>query len=215
MRARIPDVGIGLHAERQRHLYQMPEALRKAGTPVRFRVKEIGGKPAIEKTFEREIERNGEKFKIRGRVDGILEFLDESGKVIGEAVWDLKCKTLKRKLSERNIEREIEHYAPQMACYRVLTGIHVAIIDFESTQKDWSNDAPNADVAPRLIELTDDLVAQVLDKLAYVARCVREKTPPPQEYDSFYCRELCPYSQVCARDKAEEMKLVIGGVARS
>jgi CRISPR/Cas system-associated exonuclease Cas4 (RecB family) len=206
VRARIPDVGNGLHTERQRHLRRMPEALAAAGKDVRFRVKEIDGKAAIETTFEREIEHRGETFKIRGRVDGILEFLDGEGNVIGEAVWDLKVKTLKKKLTPRNIEKEVDKYKLQMASYRVLTDIPVAIIDFESSQKDWSNDGPNADVEPRIIELTDDLVTQLLDKLAYVTQCVRTRTVPEPERNEFYCRELCPFAGACYRDSVAAMK---------
>lgn len=200
VQARIPDVGNGLHAERQRHLKKMPDALTKAGEPVRFRVKVIDGKPAIETTFEREFTRGGVTFKIRGRLDGIIEFLDDSGAVIGEAVLDWKIKTLKKKLAPKAVEREVEKYVPQMVAYKAITDIPIAIIDLESAQKDWSKDLDDGDVEPRLLEISDEQVAELLDKLAMVTHHVKTRTLPEREYDDFYCKNFCPFFQTCDRD---------------
>lgn len=204
LRARITDVGHGLHSQRQEHLIKMDDALMKKGIQPTFRVKKIDDTPAIEAKFKKEIEYRGEVFSISGRLDGILEFYNEDGEKIGEAVWDLKAKTLKRKLSQ--LDRENKKYLPQMVCYRILTDIPFAIIEYESAQKDWGKDEPNGDVRRVIIEITDDMVKAVLDKFAYVTACVRTETIPEMVRDDYYCRELCPYSGSCDRDNQANLE---------
>lgn len=208
LRARIPDVGHGLHELRQQHLMKMVDVLAKKDIQPTFRVKKIDDIPQIETRFMKELTHRGESFKISGRLDGILEFYNEDGEHIGDAVWDLKAKTLKRKLSQ--IDRENKKYIPQMVCYRIITGIPFAIIEYESAQKDWGKDDPNGDVRRVMIEITDEMVKTVLDKFAYVTACVRTNTVPAMEVEDYYCANLCPFSGACHRDNKANMEATEG-----
>lgn len=195
IRKRIPDVGTALHLIRQERLKKMAAELERRGFPVRVRVKTMeNGKPAIEVDFEKTVTHRDETFTIKGRLDAILEITDHNGEV-HTVIWDLKAKTLKSKL--RKIDQEVDKYKYQMACYRILTDIRKAILEFESTQKDWSRDGATDDVVPVLIDLTDDLVAQVLDKYAYVTACLRNGIVPEMEPNAYYCANLCKYSDAC------------------
>lgn len=196
---RVPTAGDGVHAVRQAKLLEMERVLPQRGIPIRFRIKRIDGKPAIETSKAVEIDHKGEHFTVSGRADAIIEFIDENGEIIGQTIWDLKTKTLKKKLSPKNLEKEVAKYAPQMVCYKILFDIDHAILEFESLQKEWG-DEPNADVRRVLLELTDDLVREVLDKFAYVTACVRTETLPEMEADSYYCANFCPYEAACHRD---------------
>ncbi|UJF36584.1 hypothetical protein [Paenibacillus hexagrammi] len=119
-------------------------------------------------------------------------------------MWDLKAKTLKRKLNQ--LDRENKKYIPQMVCYRIITDIPFAIIEYESAQKDWGKDEANGDVRRVMIEITDDMVKKVLDKFSYVTACVRTSTVPEMERDQYYCENLCPYSGACHRDNLANLE---------
>lgn len=204
LRTRIPDVGHGLHELRQKHLNKMPTVLDGEGFIPKFRVKPLEEGPAIEASFEKEIQHKGESFKIRGRLDAILEFYNEDGEYVGDVVWDLKAKTLKRKLSQ--LDRENKKYIPQMVCYYILTDIRFALIEYESAQKDWGKDDPNGDVRRVIIEITESMAKKVLDKFAYVTACVRTGTVPEMERDDYYCANLCPFAGACHRDNQANLE---------
>jgi CRISPR/Cas system-associated exonuclease Cas4 (RecB family) len=202
---RVSRVGDGLHIINQEDAKKMPSELLANGIQPDWRVKTLeDGRPAIEAKYERTftVELDGETFevKIRGRLDAIIEFINEDGEVDAEAILDYKIKTRLAKLAPSSIRSEIAKYRPQMTAYTLITDIPNVIIELESSEKPkWSDtDDPNRDEKYPHIVPTDAERQQLLQKFAAIVRCIRDGTVPAAE-KSYGCT-FCPFQQQCQKD---------------
>jgi hypothetical protein len=194
-------VGDGLHYVNQEDAVKMPSVLLENGIQPTWRVKTLeNGKPAIEAEFKRTFTVDDVEVTIKGRLDAILEFLDENGEVTDEAVLDYKIKGQLKKLAPSSLQREIQKYKPQMIAYTLLTDIGNVLIEFESAQKpDWK-DGDNAKPDEQYVHLvpTDEERDAVLQKFAAIVRCIRDGIVPEPQRD--YGCTFCPFQQQCEKD---------------
>lgn len=199
--ARVPRVGDGLHHANQEDAKKMDVALSDAGIKPSWRVKRVDGRPAIEIDYDKTFTVDDVDVRIKGRLDAVIEFINEQGEVTDEAVLDWKIKMQMSKLAPSNIVRETEHYRPQMVAYTLLTGIPNVIIEYESAQKPkWGDaeDAKDDEVYVHIVP-TDEERQALLDKFSAILRHIRDKTMPDAE-EGYHCN-FCPFTKTCSNVK--------------
>lgn len=132
-----------------------------------------------------ELEHKGEKFILNGMSDGILKH-EPSGKLVG---FELKTKTNTiGQTGYYKMKAPAEYHVEQTVAYFLLYGIRDHIIFYEGVVKDHWNKGAEAkpDIRAFGVHITDEMVEEVLDKWAYVAKCVREdKMPEDKELGYF------------------------------
>lgn len=154
------------------------------------------------KTFK-VIEHNGAKFGLYGMSDGIL-INTETGKEVG---FEFKTKsTTIGAVGNYKMKDASESHKLQCTAYAILFGIYDHIIMYESLAKDGWNKGTEAKVDFRTFyhQVKDEDVKGLLDKYAYVTKCVETLDPPPKELDK--CM-FCPYKGIClgqAQERVEE-----------
>lgn len=181
---RVPRNGEGGHIVTQEDYMKMHEILNEAGVPCKYRMTET------EIIARKEFDVNGTKVVINGRCDGILE--DVNGV---KYIWEKKTKD--KMTNFKKVKEPTEANYAQAVCYSLIFGIPRTIFEYESLQKPKWSDDDAIDQKHFYFEVTPQMEQDLLDKLAMVAECIEDKTPPPMELDK--CM-FCSYKSQCYKD---------------
>lgn len=150
------------------------------------------------KTFKI-IEHNGETFGIYGMCDGIL-INKEENKEVG---FEFKTKsTTIGAVGNYKMKDAQEGHKTQCTAYAILFGIDEHLIMYESLAKDGWTKGAEAKLDFRVFyhKVKDEDIKELLDKYAYITKCVREKKVPPKEEDKCL---FCTYKGVCSKGETE------------
>lgn len=124
-----------------------------------------------------ELEHKGERFILNGMSDGILRH-EPTGKTVG---FELKTKTNTiGQTGYYKMKDPADYHVDQTVAYYLLYGIRDYVIFYEGVVKDhWGKgEEAKPDIRSFGVHITDEMVENVLDKWAYVAKCVREDKMP-------------------------------------
>lgn len=144
------------------------------------------------KTFK-VIEHNGETFGLYGMSDGIL-LNKEENKEVG---FEFKTKsTTIGAVGNFKMKDAQESHKIQCTAYALLFGIYEHLIMYESLAKDGWTKGAEAKLDYRVFyhKVKDEDVTALLDKYAYITKCVREGIEPPREEDKCL---FCTYKGIC------------------
>jgi hypothetical protein len=139
------------------------------------------------------IEHQGVKFVLNGKMDGILNYTPEGIRV----GFEYKTKTNSiGQVGHYKMKEASESHKQQCIAYFLLFGIRHYIIFYEGIAKDgWSKGAEaKPDIRAFHFYVTDELANQLLDKWAYVVKCVEAGVEPPQELDKCL---FCNFKYIC------------------
>jgi hypothetical protein len=134
---------------------------------------------------QRFFEHNGQRFSLLGTCDGVLEY---GGKRIG-----LEIKSKQTSYSETGFSRmsspKSEH-VKQVTCYSLMYDLDEYLIVYVNTSKKaWFMDDSEFESSPDFrvfhVPVTGAMKTEILDKFAYVTKCVAEGTPPALDLDQF------------------------------
>ena len=139
------------------------------------------------------IEHDGVKFGLYGMSDGILTHV-EDGTQIG---FEFKTKsTTVGAVGNYKMKDAQEGHKTQCTAYALLFGVYEHLITYESLAKDkWTANADaKLDLRVFYHKVTEEDVNTLLDKYAYITKCVESNTLPPCEPDKCI---FCPYKTTC------------------
>lgn len=153
----------------------------------------VEGKPFFEdfvKT-QRFIEHNGQKFSLLGTCDGVLRYVGEDGEIkrIG-----LEIKSKQTSYAETGFMRmkgPKEDHVKQVTCYDLMYGPldGYLIVYINCSIKAWFMSDEEHEKAPDFrvfgVDITDEMRTEILEKFAYVTKCVAEGTPPSIDLERF------------------------------
>lgn len=163
------------------------------------------GLPAWENNvfITREFEHNGQKFAIRGMADGFLWYKDKLVNL------EIKTKsTTVAAVGTYKMKEPMHHHVMQCICYSILfrgdpyeDRTDTSILFYESLAKDgWTKGAEaKPDIRSFQINVTKEMRIKLMDKFAYVAKCVAEGTLPNS--DTSECL-FCTYKSLCGESGA-------------
>lgn len=154
-----------------------------------FRVARLrNGLPAWEENILRYVtlEHNGETFALKGMLDGIL-IHEETGRKVG---FEFKTKSNSvGQVGHWLMRKPADYHVEQTVAYFLLTGVRDYIITYEGLAKPKWN-AKGDEIKPDLrtfhVLVTDEMAEAVLDRWAYVTKCVRTNTPPEDKELGFF-----------------------------
>jgi hypothetical protein len=135
---------------------------------------------------------NGVRFSILGTCDGILAFVDEETGEIKRIGLEIKSK--QTSYSETGFQRmkgPKEDHVKQVTCYDLMYGPldGYLIVYINCSIKAWFMSDEEHEKAPDFrvfgVDVTYEMKTEILDKFAYVTKCVAEGTAPALELESF------------------------------
>jgi hypothetical protein len=135
-------------------------------------------------------EHNGQRFSMLGTCDGELEYTDNDGNIrrIG-----LEIKSKQTSYAETGFQRmkgPKEDHLKQITCYSLMYGLDAYLVVYVNCSvKAWFMTDEEHEKAPDFrvfgVDVTDEMKSDILDKFAYVTKCVAEGTAPALELESF------------------------------
>jgi CRISPR/Cas system-associated exonuclease Cas4 (RecB family) len=138
---------------------------------------------------------NGQTFQIYGMMDGLLEYTP-TGELIG---FDAKTKsTTIAAVGDFKLKSPQEANVQQMVGYSLLFGINRFIIFYESLAKDgWlkGSEARN-DTKAFLVEITDKMRNDLLDKLSEMTKNIKAKEMPDGDFNKCI---FCTFKSECEK----------------
>jgi hypothetical protein len=165
------------------------------------------------------IEHNGQRFSLFGTNDGVLEYVDvETGEIkrIG-----LEIKSKQTSYSETGYNRMTkpkEDHVKQVTCYGMMYDIDAYLIVYVNCSiKAWFMTDDEHEKAPDFrvfgVEITDEMKTEILDKFAYVTKCVADGTAPALDLETFRFNN---FKRSCAASLSdEEFELLKAQVKRA
>lgn len=150
------------------------------------------GKPFFEDFVhgQRFFEYGGQRFSILGTCDGVLEYEASDGTVhrIG-----LEIKSKQTSYSETGFNRLTapkSDHVKQVTCYSLMYDLDAYLIVYVNvSKKAWFMSDEEFEKHPDFrvfgVDVTDDMKTEILEKFAYVTKCVAEKTPPALDLEKF------------------------------
>lgn len=132
-----------------------------------------------------ELEHQGERFILNGKMDGILVH-EPTGTRVGFE-FKTKSNTLGQ-VGHYKLKAPADYHVQQCTAYFLLTGLREYIITYEGLAKpNWTAGAEaKPDLRTFYVYITDEMVNELLDKWAYVSRCVHANTPPEDRELGFF-----------------------------
>lgn len=184
--------GTFVHEAVQRDLLYMEKMLEDAPFMVS---RTEDGLPRWEENIKtyKVIEHDGMEFGLYGMSDGILTHV-EDGAEIG---FEFKTKsTTIGAVGNYKMKDAQEGHKIQCTAYALLFGVYEHLIVYESLAKDrWTaNEDAKLDLRVFYHKVTDEDVTALLDKYAYITKCVEMEEIPPVESDKCL---FCPYKSKC------------------
>ena len=145
------------------------------------------GMPAWEENIltRKMLEHNGQEFMVSGMLDGILIHNETDDKV----GFELKTKSnTVGQVGYYLMRAPYDYHVEQLTAYFLLTGIRNYIITYEGLAKPkWLDmDEARPDLRTFHVRINDEMVERILDKWAYVTKCVKENTPPEETELGFF-----------------------------
>jgi hypothetical protein len=138
------------------------------------------------------IEHNGQRFSLFGTSDGVLEYVDEETGEIKRIGLEIKSK--QTSYSETGFQRmkgPKEDHVNQVTCYDLMYGPldGYLIVYINCSIKAWFMSDEEHEKSPDFrvfgVDVTDEMKSEILDKFAYVTKCVADGTAPSLELESF------------------------------
>lgn len=132
-----------------------------------------------------ELEHNGKRFVLNGKMDGILVY-QPTGQRVG---FELKTKSNSiGQVGYYKLKEPADYHVEQCTAYYLLTGVRDYIITYEGVAKSQWNAGAEAkpDLRTFHVGITDEMVNDLLDKWAYVVDCVENDTPPEDTTLGFF-----------------------------
>ena len=193
--------GTAIHEAVQRDLLYIEKHVPDAPFKV---ARNDEGMPMWEETIKtyKVIEHDGVQFGLYGMSDGILVHQEDNTKV----GFEFKTKsTTVGAVGNYKMKDAQEGHKIQCTAYALLFGIYEHLIVYESLAKDkWTANADaKLDLRVFYHQVKPEDVNALLDKYAYITRCVETETIPPKESDKCL---FCPYKGVCGEVDHEENK---------
>ncbi|MHC8516807.1 hypothetical protein [Sporosarcina sp. ITBMC105] len=178
---------------------------RLTGNAPRFRfLRDEQGRPRFEEFAKANVKvtHNGETFYLSGAPDGIMEYITDDGEAIrvglevkSKASTAAKTSLYSMREPDASHKTQATAYARMYGCdYYVVLYLNLAKKGWFMSDEDY---AKTPDLRAFCLRITDEDIAQILDKPAYVTRCVRENTPPPLDLDEWTFNN---YKEACALD---------------
>lgn len=138
-------------------------------------------------------EHNGAKFVLHGKMDGILRYTPDN-RLVG---FEFKTKSNSiGQVGYYKLKDASDSHKKQCIGYFLLFGIRDYLIMYEGIAKDqWDKGAEaKPDLRAFHFHVTDEMAEELLDKFAYVAKCVEAGIEPPEEFDKCF---FCNFKHVC------------------
>lgn len=176
----------------------------KTGNAPRFRfLRDDQGRPLFEEFAKAAVPvtHRGEEFQLFGAPDGIMEYTTDDGEKIRVGL-EIKSKASTPARTSLHSMREPEaSHATQARCYaRMFNCDYYVVLYLNLAKKGWfmtpEDYAKTPDIRAFCLRVTDEDKTALLDKPAYVTKCVRENTPPPLDLDNFVFNN---YKTACAQ----------------
>lgn len=160
----------------------------------------------------REITVGSTKFALYGTCDGIMTYVSEDGEQIRVGL-EVKSKqgtySQTSEFSQRN--GPTDDHVKQTICYSVMYGSPTDRIDYyvilyvNASKKAWGMSeedyAKNPDIAVHVIEITDDMRAEVLRNFGGIVEASDKGTPPPLDLTRW---TFNGYKSACAASLSDE-----------
>lgn len=184
--------GSAVHSAVQRDLLYMDKIVKDAPFTVS---KTDKGLPKWEENIKtyKIIEHDGSRFGLYGMSDGILTHKEDNT----EVGFEFKTKsTTIGAVGNYKMKDAQEGHKTQCTAYALLFDVWEHLIVYESLAKDkWTaNEDAKLDLRVFYHKVKDEDVQALLDKYAYITKCVETDTVPPCEPDKCI---FCPYKTVC------------------
>ncbi|MGN7387761.1 hypothetical protein [Sporosarcina sp. SAFN-015] len=182
---------------------------RLTGNAPRFRfLRDEQGRPRFEEFAKANVKvtHNGETFYLSGAPDGIMEYITDDGEAIRVGL-EIKSKaSTAAKTSHYSMREPDASHRQQATAYARMFGCsYYVVLYLNLAKKGWfmsdEDYAKTPDLRAFCLRITDEDIAQVLDKPAYVTRCVREGTPPPLSLDDW---TFNGFKTACALDLTDD-----------
>lgn len=131
-------------------------------------------------------EHNGQRFSILGTCDGVL--LTADGKRIG---FEIKSKqTSYAETGFQRMKAPKDDHVKQVTCYSLMYDLDAYLIVYVNCSvKAWFMTDDEFGKAPDFrvfgIDVTEEMKTEILDKFAYVTKCVAASTPPALDLEKF------------------------------
>lgn len=190
--------GTAIHEAVQRDLLYIEKYVPDAPFKVARNDK---GMPMWEETIKtyKVIEHDGVQFGLYGMSDGILVHQEDNTQVGFE--FKTKSTTIGA-VGNYKMKDAQEGHKIQCTAYALLFGVYEHLIVYESLAKDkWTANADaKLDLRVFYHHVKPEDVTALLDKYAYITRCVETETIPPKELDKCL---FCPYKGMCANEEAD------------
>jgi hypothetical protein len=144
------------------------------------------------------VEHNGEKFAVLGMMDGILTYKD--GSTIGFE-FKTKSNTLGQ-VGYYKMKDSAPYHKEQCVAYSLIFGMDEFILMYESVVKDHWHKGQEAKIDFRTFyyKVNDEAKTELLDRFAYIAKCIRLGEVPDRELDK--CM-FCQYIDECKKEDTE------------
>jgi hypothetical protein len=147
-------------------------------------------------------EHNGQRFSMLGTCDGVLETTD--GKRIG-----IEVKSKQTSYAETGFQRmkgPKEDHVKQITCYSLMYNLDAYLVVYVNCSvKAWFMTDEENEKAPDFrvfgVDVTDEMKSEILDKFAYVTKCVADGTAPALELESFRFNN---FKRSCAMSLTDE-----------
>lgn len=154
--------------------------------------KDINGNPIFEEFSSKLI--NIDDINIFGQCDGIVEYKNK------DFILEIKSKQTTYSTTSYNAMKTAKkEHIQQCVMYSLMYGIDTCIICYLNTsKKGWNVDEKNIkkypDVRVFVVEITEEMKADVINKLKYIKKCVVENNPPSLDFD---CWDFNNYKNAC------------------
>jgi hypothetical protein len=169
------------------------------------------------------IEHNGQRFSLFGTCDGVLEYVSEETGEIKRIGLEIKSKqTSYSETGYMRMKGPKADHVKQVTCYDLMYGPldGYLIVYVNCSIKAWFMADEEHEKAPDFrvfgVDITDEMKLEILDKFAYVTKCVEEGTPPALDLETFRFNN---FKRSCAKsltdDEFELLKAQVKRLMRS
>jgi hypothetical protein len=169
------------------------------------------------------IEYNEQRFSLFGTCDGVLEYVSEETGEIKRIGLEIKSKqTSYSETGYMRMKGPKEDHVKQVTCYDLMYGPldGYLIVYVNCSIKAWFMTDEEHEKAPDFrvfgVDITDEMKSEILDKFAYVTKCVADGTAPALDLETFRFNN---FKRSCAlsldEDEFELLKAQVKRLMRS
>jgi hypothetical protein len=133
-----------------------------------------------------------QRFSLFGTSDGVLDYIDEETGEIKRIGLEIKSKqTSYSETGFMRMKGPKEDHVKQVTCYDLMYGPldGYLIVYINCSIKAWFMTDEEHEKAPDFrvfgVDITDEMKSEILDKFAYVTKCVADKTAPSLDLETF------------------------------